>query len=278
MKKILLSSVALLGLTVAAGAADLPRRAAPPMFAPIPVFTWTGFYVGVNAGYAWADRNSDDVVFVPAGALAPGIPAVATTVNTFGFGTGNDDGFTVGGTVGFNYQMGAIVLGLEGDLNWADIGNSSNAFGGNTVTFTPPGGLPGTYTFAGNGGRGIDWFGTIRGRIGVAFDRALIYGTGGFAFAGGGDNNAFCGGLLVGCNNDDSRSGWAAGGGVEYAFTNNLTAKLEGLYVNLDRSRGGVVAVPVAGNPNPAVFLASPTRGDDDFFVVRAGINYKFGS
>jgi outer membrane immunogenic protein len=288
MKKILLSSIALLSLTAAASAADLPRRAAPPMFAPaIPVFTWTGFYVGVNAGYAWADSNNgDEAVFVPPGALAPGVPAVGGQfVNTFGFGRGgNDDGFTVGGTAGFNWQTGAIVFGVEGDLNWADIGDSNNNgfFGGNIVTFTGPGpAVARTYDVNGGLGSGnIDWFGTLRGRIGVAFDRALIYGTGGFAFASGNDNNGFCGGLAFGgCGgNDDWRGGWTVGGGLEYAFTNNLTAKIEGLYVNLDSgNRGGVVAVPVAGNPNPTVFLATPGRGDDDFFVARVGLNYKFG-
>jgi outer membrane immunogenic protein len=289
MKKLLLSSAAVLGLTASAMAADLPRRAAPPVYAPaIPVFTWTGFYVGANAGYAWADNNRDGTIFVPAGTLAPSIPAAGTVVNNFGFGNdGNDDGFTIGGTAGFNYQMGAIVLGVEGDLNWADIGsnNNNNAFGvgfGNTVTFVPPGGAAGTYTFVGANRGGFDWFGTVRGRVGVAFDRALVYATGGFAFANGNDGNSgFCGGaFFAGCgNNDDWRSGWTVGGGVEYAFTNTLTAKIEGLWVSLDEGNrgGGLVAIPAAGNPNPPVLLATGNRNDNDFFVARVGLNYKFG-
>ncbi|MFL5147117.1 MAG: porin family protein, partial [Microvirga sp.] len=115
MKKLLLSSVALLGFTAGAMAADLPRRAAPPIYAPVPVFTWTGFYVGVNAGYGW--NNSDDktcigcfgggVVTVdttPGGAtVAPlALPGGALFQGTNG--GGNRDGFVGGAQVGFNYQ------------------------------------------------------------------------------------------------------------------------------------------------------------------------------
>jgi outer membrane immunogenic protein len=289
MKKLLLSSVALLGLSVAASAADLPRRAAPPVYAPVPVFTWTGFYVGVNAGYAWGDNNNDGTVFVPAGALAPGVPVAGTTVNTFGLGVGNggdDGGFTAGGTAGYNWQAGGFVFGVEGDINWADInGGNNNGFGfGNTVTFVPPGGAAGTYTFVGSGRGGFDWFGTLRARVGVAFDRTLVYATGGFAFASGGDSNnnglgfgLGCAGFAFGCgfnNDDDWRSGWTIGGGVEYAFTNNLTAKIEGLWVSLDGGNGnGVVAIPVAGNPNPPVRLNGNNNSDNEFFVARLGIN-----
>src|SRR3954469_13863402 len=99
MKKFLLSSVALVGFTAGAMAADLPRRSAPPVFVPVPVFTWTGFYVGVNAGYAWTDDNVDSTVFVPTGALStvlpPLPPPAGTFVNTFGFDNGRSgDGFT----------------------------------------------------------------------------------------------------------------------------------------------------------------------------------------
>lgn len=190
MKKILLSSVALLGLATGAMAADLPSRVAPAPVAVVPVFTWTGFYVGVNAGYGW---TVDDTV----------------TIN----GTTYDidaDSFVGGAQVGYNYQIGSFVVGVEGDLQWADFGGDS------------------------------DWFSTVRARAGVAFDRALVYATGGFAFA-------------------DDANGWSLGGGLEYAFTDNLTAKIEGLYVNLD------VDTPVGDY-------------DAEIGVVRAGLNYKFST
>jgi outer membrane immunogenic protein len=219
MKKILLSSVALLSLTAGAMAADLPSRRAPaPIVAAVPVFTWTGFYVGVNAGIGFNNGNDNDIVFG------------GTTI----FGDSNDDAsFVGGGQVGYNYQIGSFVVGVEGDLQWADFGSTTYVFpgvgGGTAVTVDS-----------------ADWFGTVRARAGVAFDRALIYATGGWAFT-------------------DNRNGWTLGGGLEYAFTPNLSAKVEGLYVRLDSDDftfGG----------------ATFSTGDTDFGVVRAGLNYRFGT
>jgi outer membrane immunogenic protein len=215
MKKILLSSVALLGLTAGAMAADLPSRRAPaPIIAAVPVFTWTGFYVGVNAGAAFNNNDSDDIVFG------------GETI----FGDSDDDAsFIGGGQIGYNYQFGSFVVGVEGDLQWADFGGTTYVFPNGTVTTDSS-----------------DWFGTVRARAGVAFDRALIYATGGFAFT-------------------DNRNGWTVGGGIEYAFTNNLSAKIEGLYVNLENDDfdfGGVTY----------------STGDTDFGVIRAGLNYRFST
>ncbi len=206
MKKILLSSVALLGLATGAVAADLPSRRAPaPIIAAAPIFTWTGFYVGVNAGYGWSDDDFDSVDLAD---------------------NDDDGGFVGGAQVGYNYQIGSFVVGLEGDIQYADFGREG-AFVVDDVTYDID---------------RSDWFGTVRARAGVAFDRALIYATGGFAFA------------------DDS-NGWTVGGGVEYAFTNNLSAKIEGLYVNLDND-----------DDFPGF------DGETDFGVVRAGLNFRFGT
>src|SRR3954469_4287014 len=151
MKKFLLSSVALLGFTAGAMAAALPRRA-PPVFVPVPVFTWTGFYVGVNAGYGW--RNDDDncVACFGGGALtvdvAPGVVAPVTAAPfsavpaTGGVGgDGNRDGFGGGAQVGFNYQFppgSGFVVGVEADIQWmgGNDGNKNNGFfGGNGGLF-----------------------------------------------------------------------------------------------------------------------------------------------
>ncbi|MGO4524841.1 outer membrane protein [Microvirga sp. 2MCAF35] len=208
MKKILLSSVALLGLASGALAADLPSRRAPaPVIAAVPVFTWTGFYVGVNAGYGW--NTNDDFVF-----------------DNFRYSLNDDGGFVGGAQAGYNYQIGSFVVGLEGDIQYAD-------FGGDDVVLRD-----GRLADFNNS----DWFGTVRARAGVAFDRALIYATGGFAFA-------------------DDATGWTVGGGIEYAFTNNLSAKVEGLYVNLDQDDN---------------FLG--INNDAEFGVVRAGLNYRFST
>jgi outer membrane immunogenic protein len=238
MKKILLAGVAFAALSGTAFAADLPSRvAAPaPIIAAVPLFTWTGFYVGVNAGYGWNSGNSQ---FVD--------PA-------FGYaGNNSDDGGFVGGAqIGYNYQIGQFVIGVETDLQYANVGNKSNSY--------YAGGI-----YSGNDSDG--YFGTVRARAGVAFDRALIYVTGGLAYGDLGNNNYA--GLTTSpygyyANNNDTNVGWTVGGGVEYAFTNNLTAKIEGLYVNLDTQNSG--GLYYAGN------------GDTEFGVVRAGLNYKFST
>ena len=228
MKKILLSSVALLGLATGALAADLPSRRAPaPIVAAVPVFTWTGFYVGVNAGYGWQDNN-DGSVFVPAGTI-PG-----TGAGTIVYGDDNGDGFVGGAQVGYNYQIGSFVVGLEGDIQYADFGGELSFDVDDDEDIDED-----DFVFD----RG-DWFGTVRARAGVAFGQALIYGTGGFAFA-------------------DDATGWTVGGGLEYAFTNNLSAKIEGLYVNLDHDED---------------FDFDGFDGDTDFGIIRAGLNFRFGT
>jgi outer membrane immunogenic protein len=238
MKKILLASVALFGFAGVASAADLPARVAPaaPMIAAVPVFTWTGFYVGVNAGYGW---NTNDERYYD---------------TTLGIVVDNssDGGFVGGGQIGYNMQFGSFVVGVETDLQYADIGGSNNTYVG------------GVYY----GDRSGDaWFGTVRARAGVAFDRALIYATGGFAYGDVGHGSSTFGDPLLGtyyASNDDVNTGWTLGGGVEYAFTNNLTMKVEGLYVNLDTENNytGIYA----------------DRDNAEFGVVRAGLNFKFGT
>src|SRR3954451_975689 len=164
MKKILLSSVALFGLTAGALAADLPRRVvAPAPYVPVPVFTWTGFYIGVNAGGAFQKQDRDNfsgfgfdgfggsglsVPTFPTGALAPVVPL--SGFNTFGFGgfddRRDDGGFTGGGQIGYNYQFtpgSGWVIGIEADIQGVDFGRHRNddvfgfgGFGGETGIFT----------------------------------------------------------------------------------------------------------------------------------------------
>jgi outer membrane immunogenic protein len=269
MKKILLASVAAVLLAGAANAADLPRRTAPAPMAPIvavPLFTWTGFYVGVNAGYGFGNNNNGGDAFAPAGTFtAAGLPA---TNGTFFSGDGGrNDGFLGGAQIGYNYQFGMFVAGVEADLQYIDLNRNGNGNGG-FATFVGTGALPAGFVY--NGGvSGLDYFGTVRARLGVAFDRVLVYATGGFAYGGGDNNNSFS---YYGSNNN-SRGGYAVGGGVEYAFTNNLTAKLEGLYVNLDRNRNDVLGVDGAGR---IYTVAGRNNRDNDFGLVRVGVNFKF--
>ncbi|WP_372441224.1 outer membrane protein [Microvirga arvi] len=139
--------------------------------------------------------------------------------------------------MGYNYQIGSFVLGLETDIQYADIGGDTS--------------IPGLDSDDNDD----NWFGTVRARVGYAFDRALVYATGGLAY--GKISNGFS-------NSDDTSVGWTLGAGVEYAFTDNLTAKVEGLYVNLEQDDDDL----------------SVTAGSDEteFSVIRAGLNYKFST
>jgi outer membrane immunogenic protein len=227
MKNYLLSGVAALGLIAAgaATAADLPARKGPVM-APIyaPVFTWTGFYVGANAGYGFGKVKSR------------GWNAVGTLF-------GDTDGFVGGGQIGYNYQVGQAVFGLEADFQGADLKAGPSWAGFGVV-----------------GNSKVEWFGTVRGRIGYAFDRFLPYVTGGYAY--GNVKTTLAPGLGINGFNGDSNthSGWTVGAGLEYAITDNLTVRGEYLYVDLDKK---------------SIFGTAAKVGHE-FSVVRAGLNYKF--
>jgi outer membrane immunogenic protein len=237
-------------------AADLPARAAPPapIIAAAPIFTWTGFYAGVNAGWGWRSDDQESVVLAPGPGVVPG---------TLNFDNNNDGGFTGGAQIGYNYQIGSFVIGVETDIQWADTDQNVN------VTFFPAG-APGAFVPGVFDNNLSDWFGTVRARAGVAFDRVLIYATGGLAYS-------------------DNSTGWVAGGGVEWALPVNwfgssaVTFGLEGLWLSFDEDDdnnfNGVVGTftPVGG---PTVNVVAPDLGnnDNDFFVARAKLNFKFGT
>jgi outer membrane immunogenic protein len=223
MKRLLLSSVGILTLAALANpafAADLSRRyepmptKAPPYIAQ--VYNWTGFYIGVNGGGGWGQSNWDR--------------------------TGDFDvsGGLVGGTVGYNWQTGPWVLGVEGDLDWSNI--NGNTFNGCA---------PGCKTTN-------DWLGTARVRVGYAFDRFLPYITGGLAV---GNMQTKLGGIDA---VDNTNVGWTAGAGVEFAVNNNWSLKAEYLYVDLGSFNCGVAC---GGVPNEVSFTSH---------IGRAGINYRF--
>ena len=291
MKSFLRSATALAGIALAgsAFAADLPRRAAPPpVFVPVPVFTWTGFYAGINAGYGFgtgSDNNRATTVLATSPVFAPGAVGAVAFNNR-----DSNEGFVGGGQIGYNYQFtpgSGVVIGVEADAQYVDFGSQRNnavligAANVNNLTFVNPNGLS-----------GLDYFGTVRGRLGYAFDRTLVYGTGGFAYGGGGGNDFG----LPNSSRNDFRTGWTAGGGIEYALPTDsflnffkssaVTLKVEGLYVNLDRdnANNGVFAYSAATgstfNVNTAGVVATGynNRRSDEFVVVRAGLNYKFGS
>jgi len=223
-RKFLLASVGALALTGSAAlAADLPSRAPPPVYLPpVPIFTWTGIYLGGQVGYAWGQTHNHFVSSFP------------------GFGVFSDDSFgqnpngVIGGAhVGYNYQINQWVLGLEGSVD----GTSMKK----TVLFAP-GAFLAPVGFFGSGLTATtraDIQGSIRGRIGVAWDRALIYGTGGVAFGGFNTSYTFFSPFfaLGGTSSfSTTRVGWTVGGGIEYAVTNNWSVRAEYRYTDFGRT------------------------------------------
>jgi outer membrane immunogenic protein len=234
----------------AALAADLPRKSVPQQFVqPLPIFTWTGFYVGVNGGYVF-DGGRSTITGSPA-LLGTGF-APSGSAKTMG------DGFTLGGTLGYNYQIGSVVLGLEADLNYVDLGKRVTTVIGPLST-----------TVA----QEASYLGTVRGRLGYAFDRVLIYATGGLAY---GDQDASttitAPAAFWSGSKSTTRFGYTIGAGLEYAITNNWSAKVEYLYYDLGKA--DYTSPQVAGAVIPGVF--GTTRADNTGNIVRAGINYRF--
>lgn len=204
--RLLSASVILGALSSGALAADLPNTKGPPAFPPPPVFTWTGVYIGGQAGYQWGANN-------PSFDLAPGDIFV-------GYPPGSvSQGVVGGGHIGYNYQLspfeiGQVVIGIEGDVEGTSYAGT---------------GLDPTSTFFHTTNIAIE--GSVRGRIGWAWDRVLIYGTGGVALASIRNTAGIAAGPTL-FSQTDGRVGWTVGGGVEYALDQNWTIRGEYRYTN----------------------------------------------
>jgi outer membrane immunogenic protein len=202
----------------------------------LPLYNWAGVYVGINGGWGWGKAKYT----ADAAGLFPGTS-----------GSINDNGGVVGGTLGFNFQTGGFVFGLEGDWDYSGI---------NTGTTTS------ICTFSGNCQTGNNWLATARGRFGYAADRVLFYVTGGGAFA-----NVKT--TFNGVDTTHTQSGWTAGGGIEWAFADNWTAKIEYLYVDLgNRSVNCATTACVIASGGPAIPVTIGLTEN----LVRAGVNFKF--
>jgi outer membrane immunogenic protein len=242
MKKFFLATTAFVLLAAAsAEAADMSVRPAyaPP---PAPVYSWTGMYWGANVGYSWGKSKYD--------ATLTGVGTVSNSQNI--------DGAIGGVQTGYNYQFGAWVWGLETDFQASGQKGSS--------TFT--GVLPLTSITTDDK---LDWFGTVRGRLGVlATPNILFYGTGGAAY-GLVKNSATItvAGLSAVASSSDLRAGWTAGGGVEGALGGGWSAKVEYLYLDLGRTERTFSGLGLGT-------IATETRETTDN-IVRVGLNYKWG-
>jgi outer membrane immunogenic protein len=262
------------GSAGAAMAADLPMRSAPPApYYAAPVFTWSGFYAGINAGASFDNRAglATPNGFTPANgffnAAAPGA----------GFGPfrgpSSGVGFVGGGQIGYNIQNGMFVYGLEADIDYFGQGSSGSRTFADTNVYPAPGSTFALYGRSGNG-----YLGTVRGCLGLAaFDRTLLYVTGGLAYGDYGTSYRLgqftngAGGNVVnytGNAGNGTRVGYTIGAGVEYALTQNISAKVEYLYTNL-----GSRTYNLTNSTTPS-FIAVKSDGTSQ--LARVGLNYKF--
>ncbi|KQP96428.1 porin family protein [Methylobacterium sp. Leaf117] len=286
ISKFLLAGVASLVALGAANAADLPRREVAPVFTPIPVFTWTGIYVGTHSSYTFSDsqnirtlgNNVNTANNVALGRRAPNFKAEQD-------GIGN-----IGGGIGYNYQLtpgSGFVIGAEADVTWTDIGKRRDYLGPAIAqnNFIPD---PSSYR------NRLNYLGTVQGRLGYAFDRFLVYGTGGFAYGEVKYQADFfntAGQLAYFGRYKGMETGYVYGGGVEYAiptdsFLNRfnfiggligasaITLKAEYLRYDLG-SRNVLVNNTGLGAPATGSYTS---RFNTEGNLIKAGFNYKFGS
>ena len=295
--RLLLSSVLTAFVSTTAIAADLPTRKAP---SPPPMmeqgFSWTGFYVGANAGAAFDSQTRFDQTTGSSvnnvNSLNAGLRPTSTTLR--------DTGFTGGGQIGYNYQFGGMgggygsgstggfVLGLEADAQYTDINSTATL---SNTTFLGPLVVPSTtaYTRVNQLSSRLDFLGTVRGRIGLAFDRLLVYGTGGFAYGGVNQQGTFYGPNAPNTpffqgGRDGLKVGYAWGGGIEYAIPTNsplaalnffhasaVTIKAE--YIRYDLGSYNLTLNGVNGGAGLGSYT---TRVATNGNLARLGLNYKF--
>jgi outer membrane immunogenic protein len=266
-----------------------------PVVPPPPVTTWTGFYIGANAGYGSKDVTMSEVPLDPATQfVTPSGHLIVDPAST----SFNINGGLAGGQIGYNWQFDRNwVSGIEADIDWADIKGNGHA-GVNMAGFGPNFGTL-------NASQTVDWFGTVRARLGyLPVNSVLLFATGGLAY-GKVDRSANIGvtspntaiafgisGFGFQCANpagfifagapttcfagSQSRTstGWTVGGGAEFEIAHNLTLKAEYLYVNLGSKGFNLTALSPFGAGAAPSFLGA-NFGDAAFNVVRGGMNWR---
>lgn len=247
LKTFLAAAIGTALIATSAKAADIgPRYTKAPVAAPL--WNWTGFYVGGHVGGGFSEANVS--------AVQPLWPSDVGNFST------NGSGVVGGGQIGYNWQFAPNwVLGIEGDISGTGIRN--NAVAPVTILGVPQ---PNVNHEA---DRNIDWMASVRGRLGWTSDRWMVYATGGAAWADVNYRTNFVGlPINVSLNKNVTLSGWVAGGGVEYAVSNNWTVR--GEYLHYDFGSETVV------NPTIAPGFNYSTTFDNKIHVVRGGVNYKF--
>ena len=285
MKKGIACIAALLAFGMTGATAE--EMAVPPsqfITARAPYLAWTGFYVGINGGYAWGNSSVAFAANDPAalaGTCGGGGSPKGQCINSVDF---RRDGALAGGQFGFNWQVNSHwLVGAEADYQWSNFDGSVNS------SFRL-GNVGATSMVA---SQTVESFGTVRARAGVVLaPPLLLYGTGGFAFAqvhenlsvpAAATNGLTSGGFSYACtvgtacfggSASQTLFGWSAGAGAEYAITSSLIFRTELLYVHLSAPVVTVTATAAAAGTAPASFAAG--FSSVYFAVMRAGLNYKF--
>jgi outer membrane immunogenic protein len=290
-------AAAAIAVPLAAQAADMPVKApvykAPP---PEPVFSWTGFYIGVNAGGSWSDEGINYAnPFTTAGnifatcAAPAGVAAVPvlTVPNPFNLSTdcSSAGSFLGGAQIGYNWQSGAIVYGLEADAMWRRLKEHSFVeFGANPAAGAPFGSVATDTAYFRSEQNAL---GTIRGRLGYAPSNWLLYVTGGLAVGGvkhsvtevlsPGTTCVLLGGATCrDLQSSTTKVGWTVGAGAEVALGTQWSIGVEYLFVDLGRTTLNLASLGPAG-PGNFFFNASTARFDDRSHIARVKLNYRWG-
>jgi outer membrane immunogenic protein len=285
MKKLLISA-GLLAMAAAMQPASAADLRPPVLKAPPPVvetWSWTGFYLGGNGGYSWGRSKTTIDYYSTTTGLSIVPPAGSITSDKF-----NMNGGIAGGQIGYNWQSGNWVWGLEADIQWSGQKGDAAFVCGLPAVGTGPC-LPGlTFVPAGVTGTALnlteklEWFGTVRGRLGLLWTPSLLaYVTGGLAYGSiktdavlgvVNPGGAPVGGIVASAiSSSHTNAGWTIGAGLEGRISGNWTAKIEYLYMDLGSVNpvvlSGLVAAPIGARINSDV--------TDN--IVRVGLNYKFG-
>ena len=251
MRRIAIAGAFIFAAAGQAVAADMPVPSPSPQppnsyYPVLAPFNWGGFYVGATGGYGFGTSSWNAPAVISA--TAPPSPAVAT--RSF-----NLRGALAGGTLGLNMQANAFVFGIEADGDWTNLkGTSANSYCSTVTVGATAGATCETKSV---------FFGTLRARFGYAFDRVLVYGTGGLA-----DGKIQAGFNPPATFDSVTNFGWIGGAGIEFAFADSWTAKVEYLYTSL-----GTISCSTSANCGTSVPVTVSLTEN----IVRVGINYKFG-
>jgi outer membrane immunogenic protein len=284
MKKLLLSGLAFGALIMPAIGADL----APYYKAPEPVCMWCGFYAGANAGYAWSSADAVDTVTTNLSSIAGLNGDVGGAIATQGTGSVSpkSNSFVAGGQLGYNWQAGSIVYGLETDIQGFSGSNSASSV---TNVGTISGAAPAAgATAAIASSKNLTYLGTLRGRAGyLATPSLLLYGTGGLAYGGARTSTTVTEtlGLLdtlgsFGTTTSGSSTlvGWTVGAGIEWLFWSNWSAKVEYRYYDLGSATTTSSMFQQVGAFGAVLDTTNASQSSTKFAGsdVSFGVNYHF--